>query len=111
MDADEREEVVLDDAQVEEEAIGVPGNATDNSASDGIEDEVVRGGNDGGEDESRVGHAASDNGNAFPGARAEAVDGQRGDGQADEERVAEVERGHGSCLHVRGVGSIDGIVV
>lgn len=51
MDADKPEEVVLDNAEVEKNAVGVPGNTADYGASHGVENEVVGRGNDGCEDE------------------------------------------------------------
>ncbi len=89
------EEVVLDDEKVEEDAVGVPCDTANDGPCNGVENKVVGRGDDGGEDEGGVGQAGGDDGGALPGPGAEGVQGKRGDGEADEEGIAKVKRGHG----------------
>lgn len=114
MDAHAPQEVVLHGEQVEQHAVARPGEAADAGAGDGVEHEVVRRGDDGDEDDGRVGDAHGEAGQA---ARAGESDAQahegeceaagaavlrgerdRADGQADEQGVAKVQRGHGGVL-------------
>lgn len=91
VNANEPKEVVLHNAQVEKEAIRVPSNTADHGSCNSVQNEVVGRGDNGGKDESRVGHAYDDNGNALPGARSKAANRESGNRETDEERVAKVE--------------------
>lgn len=84
VDADEPKEVVLDDAEVKKDVVEVPGNAADHSASNGVENEVVGGGNNDREDQGRVGQATYNDGDALPRSRADTVDGEGRDGKTNQ---------------------------
>lgn len=92
MDAHEPQEVVLQHQQVQHDALCVPRDGDHARARHGVEHEVVGGGDDGGQDEPWVRHAADDQRQPLPAAE---LDGHRGHREADEERVAEVQGWHG----------------
>lgn len=98
VDAAEPEEVVLANAEVEENAVSVPGGSANHGTSNGVDNEMVGGGDNGSQDKSRIGQAEDDNGDSLPGAGAETSDGKGGDGETDEKRVTEVKRWHSSIL-------------
>lgn len=80
VDSAHPEEVVLDDEEVEENAVGIPGDTADHGTGHGVEDEVVRGGDDGGQDESGIREAEDDDGDALQGTWADTADGESSDG-------------------------------
>lgn len=105
VDAHEPQKVVLQHEQVQHDSLGVPRDSDDTRARNGVEHEVVGRGDDGCQDEARVGHAADDQGHPLPAAE---LDGHRGHGEADEERVAEVEGWHGRCGYTVSAWGHDG---
>lgn len=70
VNTDQRQEIVLEDKQVQQQTVAMPCDDADHGARDGVQDEVVRSRHDGEENECRVRHADDDNGKTFPGARA-----------------------------------------
>lgn len=90
------EEVVLQRQQVLQAAVEVPRKDAYDGTSDRVEDEVVRRGDDGGEDDGRVDHARARDRDALPAHPSAPPEGHRGDGEAYEEGVAEVEGRHSS---------------
>jgi hypothetical protein len=76
VDAEKPEEVILHNAQVKKNAVCMPSNTADHRSCNGVQDEVVGGGNNGGKDESRVGHAYNNNSNVLPGVGSKATDGE-----------------------------------
>lgn len=96
MDTQKPEEVILKDAEVQQEFVSIPRQATNHGTGDSVEDEVVRRGDDGGENKGGIGHAGHDNCATLPRVRSEATNRDGGDGEADEERVSKMKRGHSS---------------
>lgn len=92
MDAHDPQEVVLEHEQIQHNTLSVPRDGNHACARDSVEYEVVGGGNNGCQDETRVGHAANDQSQPLPAAE---LDGHRGHRESDEERVTEVEGWHG----------------
>lgn len=92
------QEIVLKNTQVQQKAVRVPSNAANHRSGNSIQDEVVGGCNNGREDECWVRHAQNTDSHALPGIGSNSVDGERGNCQANKERVAKVQRGHGSIL-------------
>lgn len=66
MHAQDGQEVILHRQEVQQGLVAVPGGDADEGAGDGVEDEVVRRGDDGGEDDGRVDHAGADDGKPLP---------------------------------------------
>lgn len=95
MDTHRPQEVVLEDEKVQEDAVGIPRDTAYNGAGDGIEDEMVRGCDNGGQDDRGVGHAQAHDGETLPRGRSQAGDGERRDCQSDKKGVSEMERWHG----------------
>ena len=88
--------MILKRQQVQQEIVRVPGKDAGKRPGNGIQDEVVRSRNDGGEDDGGVDHADAHDGETSPAKAAAFPQGHRGDGEADEERITEMERWHGS---------------
>lgn len=104
MDPYHPQEPILHRKQVEQKAVCVPGSDAHDGAGNSIQDEVVGGRHDGGQDDGGVDHAADDQRNALPGQTTRGLDGEGRDGQSDEKRVTEVQRGHRSVLVAEAVG-------
>lgn len=98
VNADEPEEVILDNAEVEKEAVSVPGKTTDHGAGNSVQDEVVGRCHDSSEDESWIRHAEDDNSDTLPGARSKTIDRKGGDRETNKQGISEVERRHGSYV-------------
>lgn len=97
MDPESIQEVVLQRQEVEQQVVVVPRDQASERSGDGVEDEVVCGRDNGGENNAGVDHANANCRKPLPAHPALASEGHAGDGETDEERVAEMERRHGSC--------------
>lgn len=96
VDAHKPQEVIFEHEQIQHNTLCMPRDGNHACARDSVEYEVVGGGNNGCQDETRVGHAANDQSQPLPAAE---LDGHRGHRESDEERVTEVEGWHGRCCH------------
>lgn len=92
---DSPQKVVLDWQEVEEQAVELPGKKAGNSTGNGVQDEMVGGSNNGGQDNARIDHADGNNGQSLPPKLSRASEGNGGDGESNKEGVAEVKRRHG----------------
>lgn len=90
------QEIVLENTQVQQKTVCVPSNAANHRSGNSVQDEVVGCCNNGREDECWVRQAHNSDSQALPGVGSNSIDGESGNCQANKERVAKMQRGHGS---------------
>lgn len=91
------QEPVLNGEEVEKHVVELPGDQASASARYRIQNEVVGSRDDGSKDDARVDHAGENGDKSLPAEAALSPEGNGGNGETNEERVSEVEGGHGSC--------------
>lgn len=96
MDPDQAQEVIFDGQKVEQDPIIAPCDKAGGSTSHGVQNEMVGGGNNSGEDDGGINHADSNDSNAPPAQSARLSQGNGCNGESDKEGVSKVERRHGS---------------
>ena len=92
----QRQEVIFQRHQVEQEVVEVPRDQAGARPGHGVQDKVVRRRHDSGQDDGRINHADANNREPSPGEAPALPQRDRGDGEADEEGISEVKGGHGS---------------
>lgn len=66
VDANNPQEIVLDDTKIQQEAVCAPCNATNNGSGDGVQDEMIRSCHDGCEDQCWVRQTENRYGSPLP---------------------------------------------
>lgn len=96
MHPEEVQEPVLNGEEVEKYVVELPGDQASASSGYRIQNEVVGSRDNGRKNDARVNHAGENGDESLPAEAALSPEGNGGNSEADEERVSEVQGGHGS---------------